>query len=151
MNLVEGYSRLGQQDTSESIELAPTIWIVRLDGKLPAPEKLQRVGDFGGCHPAMDRRLHIRLETCPCRLLIAGMQFCHRMVPREVTPENVFSGRGTEERLYRIAGTFWLAGFIGDMSTRMDGPWITWLTAQRVLGERVRLIKAADLDEDWPR
>src|ERR1700751_4820349 len=98
MNLVEGYCRLGQQDTSESIELAPAIWIVRLAGKLPAPEKLHRIGDFGACHPAMDRRPHVRLETCPCCLIIAGIQFCQRMVPREMTPESVLPGRGTEER-----------------------------------------------------
>ena len=88
----------------------------------------------------------IRLESCPRRLIIAGMQFRQRMVPGEMTPGNRFPRRSGEERLYQIAGTFWLAGFVGNMSTRMHGPWITRLTVQRARGKRVRLIKAADFD-----
>jgi hypothetical protein len=103
--------------------------------------------DFVARHRRMGFWSYIRLESCSCRLIIAGIQFGKRMMPRKMSPENIFPRRGSEEHLYQIASTFWLASFISNMSTRMDGPWIVRFTMQRVLGKRVRLIKSADFRE----
>src|SRR6476660_8253953 len=99
MNLVEGCCRLGQHDTSEGIELAPAVRIVRMAGKLPAPQELYCIVDFAARHPRMGFWSYIRLESRPRRLVIAGMQFRKRMMPREMTPESRFLRRSSEERL----------------------------------------------------
>ena len=69
---------------------------------------------------------HIRLESCPCRLIIPGMQFCKRMVPRKMTPESSFPRRRSEERRYQIAGASRLTGFVGNMSPRILTPIAPW-------------------------
>src|SRR6476661_293103 len=102
MNFVEGYCRLGQHDTSEGIKLAPAIRIMRMAGKLPAPQELYCIVDFVARHRTMGFRAHICLESCPRRLIIAGMQLRKRMMPREMTPQSGFPRRSSEERLNQI-------------------------------------------------